>query len=184
MTRTRIRILLAVLLTVALALALAACGGDDDSAAGTAGTTAAADCSPAALPLVSSGTLTVGADKPAFPPYIDRRRPNQREGLRERDGVRDRRPAGLRPGRRDVDLVPFNSTFAPGPAKFDFDINQVSITPARQQRVDFSSPYYTTPQGVLVAGAPSTPPPRPSPTCRTPRSACRWAPRASTPSTR
>ena len=48
--------------------------------------------------------------------------------------------------------VPFNSTFAPGPKKYDFDVNQVSISPERQQGADFSSPYYTTPQGVLVAG--------------------------------
>ena len=48
--------------------------------------------------------------------------------------------------------VPFNSTFAPGPKKYDFDVNQVSISPARQKGADFSSPYYTTPQGVLVAG--------------------------------
>jgi polar amino acid transport system substrate-binding protein len=48
--------------------------------------------------------------------------------------------------------VPFASTYAPGPKKFDFDVNQVSINPQREKGADFSEPYYTTPQGVLVAG--------------------------------
>ena len=148
MTRTRIRILLAVLLTAALALALAACG-DDDSAAGTAGTTAV-DCSLAALPLVSSGELTVGADKPAFPPYIVDNDPTNGKGFESAVAYAIADELGF--ARADVAwiVVPFNSTFAPGAAKFDFDINQVSITPARQKQVDFSVPYYTTPQAVLV----------------------------------
>ena len=51
--------------------------------------------------------------------------------------------------------MPFNSSYAPGPKRFDFDINQISITPQRAQQVDFSEPYYTTPQAVLVpAGSP------------------------------
>ena len=36
--------------------------------------------------------------------------------------------------------MPFNSSYAPGPKKFDFDINQISITPKRAERVDFSEP--------------------------------------------
>ncbi len=48
--------------------------------------------------------------------------------------------------------VPFNSTFAPGPKKYGFDLNQVSINAKRKKAADFSSPDYTTPQGVLVAG--------------------------------
>ena len=148
MTRTRVRILLAVLLTVAPALALAACGGDDDSAARAS---TAADCSLAALPLVSSGKLTVGTANPAFPPYFERRRPHQRQGLRERDGLRDRRRSWASP--RPTWRGPWCRATPPSlraPKNFDFDINQVSITPARQKQVDFSTPYYTTPQAVLV----------------------------------
>ena len=37
--------------------------------------------------------------------------------------------------------VPFNSSYAPGKKKFDLDINQVSITPARERVVDFSEGY-------------------------------------------
>ncbi len=58
-------------------------------------------------------------------------------------------------------MVPFNSSYAPGPKDFDFDINQISITPKRAQQVDFSPPYYTADQAVValkdsdVAGATS-----------------------------
>jgi polar amino acid transport system substrate-binding protein len=38
----------------------------------------------------------------------------------------------------------------PGPKKFDYDINQISVTPARQKVVDFSDPYYVAPQGVVT----------------------------------
>ena len=49
-------------------------------------------------------------------------------------------------------VVPFNSSYAPGPKNFDFDINQISITPARAKAVDFSKPYYAAPQAVVTEG--------------------------------
>ena len=69
------RYLLALLIGL-LALTGAACGSDDDeepAAEATAASTAqAADaCAPDQLALVSSGTLTVGTDKPAYPPYFE-----------------------------------------------------------------------------------------------------------------
>jgi len=56
--------------------------------------------------------------------------------------------------------VPFNSSYKPGPKDFDFDINQISITPARAQVVDFSDGYYAASQAVIAlkgtAGAEAT----------------------------
>ena len=46
--------------------------------------------------------------------------------------------------------VPFNSSFAPGAKKFDFDINQVSISEAREKAVAFSSGYYDVRQAVVA----------------------------------
>jgi polar amino acid transport system substrate-binding protein len=46
--------------------------------------------------------------------------------------------------------VPFNNAIAPGPKKYDFDINQFSITDERKQAVDFSSPYYLVRQTVIT----------------------------------
>ena len=45
---------------------------------------------------------------------------------------------------------PFTRLVAGDPCPCDFDVNGVSILPDRRQRVDFSSPYFTANQGVLV----------------------------------
>ena len=47
-------------------------------------------------------------------------------------------------------VVPFNTSFAPGPKKFDFDINEISYTPARAKVVDFSDSYYNVNQAIVV----------------------------------
>ena len=146
MTRTRVRILLAVLLTVAPAFALAACGGDDDGAAGST----APDCSRAALPLVSSGKLTVGTADPAFPPYFEGGDPFNGRGFEGAMAYAIADALGFAPSAVAWTVVPRNNSFAPGPKNFDFDINQISITKARAKQVDFSVPYYATPQAVVV----------------------------------
>jgi polar amino acid transport system substrate-binding protein len=46
--------------------------------------------------------------------------------------------------------VPFNRSYAPGPKPFDFDINQISFTPARAKVVSFSSSYYDVNQALVV----------------------------------
>ncbi len=46
--------------------------------------------------------------------------------------------------------MPFNASYAPGPKDYDFDVNQISITPQRARRVDFSEPYDTAPQAVVA----------------------------------
>jgi polar amino acid transport system substrate-binding protein len=46
--------------------------------------------------------------------------------------------------------VPFNRSYAPGPKEFDFDINNISVTPERDQAVDFSDGYYDLTQALMV----------------------------------
>jgi polar amino acid transport system substrate-binding protein len=46
--------------------------------------------------------------------------------------------------------VPFNNAFAPGEKKFDFDINQISISAERKRAVAFSSGYYDVRQAVVA----------------------------------
>ncbi|MGI8888192.1 MAG: transporter substrate-binding domain-containing protein [Nocardioidaceae bacterium] len=46
--------------------------------------------------------------------------------------------------------VPFNKSYAPGDKNFDFDINQISTTPARAEVVDFSDGYYQAAQAVIA----------------------------------
>ena len=145
---------LPLLLVIALlAVGVAACGSDDDdqsTAEATATATTAADaCSPDQLSLVNDGQLTVGTDKPAYPPYFEDDDPSNGKGLESAVAYAIAEQLGFAEDAVKWTVVPFNASYAPGEKKFDFDINQISITPKRAQRVDFSDPYYTAPQAVV-----------------------------------
>jgi polar amino acid transport system substrate-binding protein len=152
----RTRLLLALLALVALMTALAACGGDEGDEAEQAATgTIETSCIRGDLDTIEAGVLTLGTDKPAFPPYFIDDDPSNGQGFESAVayGIADR--LGFTDSQVNWVVVPFNSSYAPGPKRFDFDINQISITPQRAKQVDFSEPYYTTPQAVLVpAGSP------------------------------
>jgi len=146
------RHLLALLIGL-LALAGAACGDDEEEqrAAGSqpTATTQAEACAPDQLALNKPGTLTIGTDKPAYPPYFEDDDPTNGKGFESAVAYAIADELGL--GEKvEWTVVPFNSSYAPGPKKFDFDINQISITDKRAQRVDFSIPYYTAPQAVVA----------------------------------
>src|SRR4051794_1392207 len=144
---------------LAAAVGAAACGSSSDdtssgSASGAASTAAAkpaaAACDKASLPLKSSGTLTIGTDKPAYPPYFEDDKPTNGKGFESAVAYAVAKQLGFAPGEVKWSVVPFNSSYAPGDKKFDFDINQISITPKRAKHVDFSSPYFTAPQAVVA----------------------------------
>src|SRR3954470_860361 len=147
------------LLAAAVALLLAACGGDDSnsssSSSSKAATTAASGasanaCTKQSLKTQTPGTLTVATDKPAFPPYFENNDPKNGRGFESAVAYAVAQKLGY--AKTDVKWVtePFNSSYAPGPKKFDFDVNQISITPARAKRVDFTTPYYTAPQALVA----------------------------------
>jgi polar amino acid transport system substrate-binding protein len=146
--------LLLLLLIGLLSLGVAACGDDDEDSGGSANepaataTEAADACDPATLELTTDGVLTVGTDKPAFPPYFEDDDPSNGKGFES--AVAYAIADELELDEVKWTVVPFNASFAPGPKDFDFDINQISITPKRAERVDFSSPYFTAPQAVVA----------------------------------
>jgi polar amino acid transport system substrate-binding protein len=148
------RFLLALLIGL-LAVGAAACGSDDKSSGSAAeatatATAAAADaCATDQLALMAPGTLTVGTDKPAYPPYFENDDPSNGKGFESAVAYAIADKLGLADSVKWT-IVPFNSSYAPGPKKFDFDINQISISAKRAERVDFSTPYYTAPQAVLA----------------------------------
>jgi polar amino acid transport system substrate-binding protein len=143
-------------LTLALlAFGAAACGSDsssssEDTAAAPTATAAADTCAKDQLALKDAGTLTVGTDKPAYPPYFEDDDPTNGKGFESAVAYAVADKLGFTSDEVKWVVVPFNSSYAPGPKKFDFDLNQISITPPRQKRVDFSTPYYTAPQAVVA----------------------------------
>jgi len=110
----------------------------------------ASTCAKDQLALVSPGSLTVGTDKPAFPPYFVDDDPTNGKGFESAVAYAVAKELGFAKGDVKWTVVPFNASYAPGPKDFDFDINQISITPQREKAVDFSRPYYVAPQAVVV----------------------------------
>ena len=134
------------ILTIASALFAAGCGDDDDTANdnGTEGSCATGD-----LNLVSDGELTVGTDDPAFPPWFEDDEPGNGKGFESAVAYAVADELGLAKDDVTWTTVAFNNAFAPGDKDFDFDINQVSISPERKQAVDFSEGYYDVNQAIV-----------------------------------
>jgi polar amino acid transport system substrate-binding protein len=135
----------------ALALIAAGCGSDDesdDSGATTAAT--AEDCTPENLETLEPGVLTVGTDKPAYPPYFEDNDPTNGEGFESATAYAIAEELGYSETDVEWTVVPFNASYAPGPKDFDIDLNQISITPKRAEQVDFSAPYYEADQAVVA----------------------------------
>ena len=157
---TRFRPLAGALAALLAAGLLAACGSDDGSDTGTAASTQAATSTPATtaadactkdqLQTRSAGTLTVGTDKPPYPPYFENDDPTNGKGFESAVAYAIADQLGFSKDEVKWTVVPFNSSYAPGNKDFDFDVNQISITPKRAERVDFSDPYYTAPQAVVA----------------------------------
>ena len=133
---------------------LAGCGTPKKTASAPAKATGAA-CTPAKLATHSKGVLTVATDSPAYPPYFEHNNPKNGEGFESAVAYAVAKKLGYARDKVKWVVEPFDSSYAPGPKSFDFDINEISITPARAKVVTFSTPYYTNPQGILVkAGSP------------------------------
>jgi len=119
------------------------------------------ECAKENLTLVAPGTLTIGTDSPAYPPYFADDDPTNGQGFESAVAYAVADGLGFAPGEVAWTVVPFNKSYAPGDKDFDFDINQISITPKRQKAVDFSNGYYTVNQAVValndspIAGATS-----------------------------
>lgn len=153
-------------LVLALSLAAAGCGSDDDEdAAGTTSaaattTDAASDCAKESLELVSNGTLTIGTDNPAFPPWFEGGTPEGSdweindpatgEGFESAVAYAVAGELGFAEDEVEWIAVPFNNSFRPGPKDFDFDINQISVTDERDRAVDFSDSYYDVNQALVA----------------------------------
>jgi polar amino acid transport system substrate-binding protein len=174
---SRLRPLFACLAVLAVAIVVGACGssksggsGGSTSAAGSSGASGSSAssgasgssgssgggggggtaCSPSQLKTHTPGVLTVATDKPAYPPYFEHDDPTNGQGFESATAYAIAKQLGYPRSKVKWVTEPFNSSYAPGPKSFDFDINEISITPAREKVVDFSTPYYTNPQGILV----------------------------------
>ena len=142
----------ALLATVPLLLAAVGCAPTDESSGGSSSSASAsqASCSPKDLALKRNGTLTIGTDSPAYDPWFAKNDPTNGKGFESAVAYAVAKQLGFSKSQVTWVKVPFNSSYAPGTKKFDFDINQISITPARAKVVDFSDGYYSAAQAVVA----------------------------------
>jgi polar amino acid transport system substrate-binding protein len=150
------RTLLTFATLAAAAAAIAALGG---RTAAVAAPTASCAGNPSALNLVRAGVLTIGTDNPAYPPWFGGgapkgstwkiNDPSTGKGFESAVAYAVAGWLGFARGEVKWIYTPFNKAFAPGKKSFDFDINQISFTPARAKVVTFSASYYNVNQSVV-----------------------------------
>ena len=97
-----------------------------------------------------AGQLTVGTDSPAYEPWFVDNDPTNGKGFESAVAYAVAEQLGFSKDQVKWIKVPFNSSYAPGDKKFDFDINQISISPKRAEAVDFSDGYYSAAQAVIA----------------------------------
>jgi polar amino acid transport system substrate-binding protein len=131
-------------LAASTAVSLASC------AASSGGGGSNSDCSPAGLDTYQSKTLTVATDSPAYGPWFADDKPSNGKGFESAVAFAVAKQLGYSTSQVKWTVAAFNSVIAPGPKKFDFDVNEVSITPQRAKVVDFSSGYYDVAQSVVT----------------------------------
>ena len=142
----------------ALAL-VAACGGDDDQTdtddSTAAEETPAAEESPASdacdpLPTYQEGTLTVATGEPVFPPWMMDDDPTNGEGFESAVVYALVDELGLDPANVEWVRTGFDEAIAPGEKPYDFNIQQYSIRPDREEVVSFSIGYYEVEEAIIA----------------------------------
>ncbi|UJP09080.1 ABC transporter substrate-binding protein [Microbacterium sp. KUDC0406] len=141
-SRTLRRTALAAI-AVAAAVSLAACSGTSSAAP-------SADAGDGALPTVTAGKLTIATGEPNYEPWFVDDDPANGKGFEGAVANAVAKELGF----DATDIVwtrtGFDAAIAPGPKDWDVNIQQFSVTDQRKKAVDFSSPYYTTTQAVVV----------------------------------
>src|SRR5260370_12951187 len=92
--------------------------------------------------LSQKGALTVATDKPVYSPWFVNNTPANGKGYESAVAYAVAKQLGFKPSQVHWTYEPFNNSYAPGPKKFDFDINEVSYSPKRATAVSFSACYH------------------------------------------
>jgi polar amino acid transport system substrate-binding protein len=146
------RFMVAASVAVVLGGGLAACGSAGGGSGSGTPSASAASCTKSGIQhlLHTPGKLTVATDNPVYTPWFVNNRPQDGKGYES--AVAYAIAAKLGFAKSDVVWVhePFTSAYAPGPKPFDFDINEVSVTPQRATAVTFSNSYYPVQQAIVA----------------------------------
>ncbi len=102
------------------------------------------------LNTVNKGFLTIGTDDPAYTPWFDNNKPANGKGFESAVAYAVAKQLGYPASKVKWIKASFNTVIQPGKKSFDFDINEVSITPERAKAVDFSTGYYDVAQALIT----------------------------------
>jgi len=102
------------------------------------------------LPTLTKGVLTIGTDDPAYSPWFDNNTPSDGKGFESAVAYAVAKQLGYPASKVKWVKAAFNTVIQPGKKAFDFDINEVSITPDRAKAVDFSTGYYDVAQAIVT----------------------------------
>ncbi len=117
-------------------------------------------CAPANLALKAAGTLTIGTDNPAYPPYYEPSAsnpppwelgdPTNGQGFESAVAYAIADQMGFAKDKTTWVVTPFTNAIQPGPKDFDIYLTQVSYSAERAQAVDLSDGYYDVAQSVVA----------------------------------
>jgi polar amino acid transport system substrate-binding protein len=99
---------------------------------------------------LEDGVLTVATGEPAFPPYVIDDDPTSGEGFESAVAYAVAAEMGFEHDAVTWVRTPFEAAIQPGPKDFDFNLQQYSITPEREEVVSFSLPYYTSNHALIA----------------------------------
>ncbi len=145
------------------ALVLAACGSDDEASSDTdapTATEATTDTEPQTTEApagddscsntIEDGVLTVATGNPAFFPWVIDDTPESGEGFESAVAYAVAAEMGYAGDAVKWVRTDFDAAIQPGAKDFDVNLQQFSITPERQETIDFSLPYFTSNQAIVA----------------------------------
>lgn len=108
----------------------------------------ASDCT--AGKTLSDGMLTIATGNPAYYPWVMNDAPESGEGFEAAVAYAIAGKMGFSQDQVTWVRTSFDEAIQPGAKNFDFNMQQYSITPERDEMVDFSLPYYSSAMAVLT----------------------------------
>lgn len=105
------------------------------------------DC--AAGKTLSDGMLTIATGNPAYFPWVIDDAPESKQGFEAAVAYAVANAMGFADDQVTWVRSSFDQAIQPGAKDFDFNLQQYSITPEREQVIDFSDPYYSAAAAVL-----------------------------------
>ena len=99
---------------------------------------------------LDEGKLTIATGNPAYYPWVMDDAPDSKQGFEAAVAYAVANEMGFTDDQVVWVRSSFDQAIQPGAKDFDFNLQQYSITPEREEIVDFSAPYYAAAMAVLT----------------------------------